>query len=91
MTPKTGLSQSRQSRRRFLNIPYRGKGGGKLCSPSLAQELGVQRYQFLKLDVFDAQIVDQVCKDTLNKMSMPHRYRLEVGTNSIRLNRVPSC
>lgn len=41
-----------------------------VCSPSLAQEFGVQRYKFLELDVLDAQIVDQVCKDTLRGMSV---------------------
>lgn len=66
MTPKTGLSQCRQSHRQ-LTVDASWEG---VCSPSLPQEFGVQRYKFLELDVLDAQIVDQVCKDTLRGMSV---------------------
>lgn len=61
--------------------------------PLFSEVVGVKRYQFFELDIFHAQVIDEIGKDTLTRTSQRIR---TIGAStgryaySIRFNGVPA-
>lgn len=59
--------------------------------PLLFQIISIQCYQFFKLDIFNAQAIDEIGKDTLSAVSAKTRVRrICQYVYSVRLNGVPT-